>query len=138
MTLAPAFAGARPLAKVDRLVDEFLDPESLGQRRREHDPRVGDRPLVVKRDRDAVQSDRPVSMHHEGDLLLQPPDASTSGKRCSEGHFVHVRTDHDSPLTPLNANWRLNETLAYLTHLEATGRSERLPGEPERWRSTIA
>ena len=52
--------------------------------------------------------------------------------------FVHGRTDHDSPLTPLNANRRLNETLAYLTHLEATGRAERLPGEPEHWRSTIA
>jgi hypothetical protein len=43
----------------------------------------------------------------------------------------------DEPTTPLNAQWRLNETLAYLLHLEATGRAERLPGEVEHWRSTL-
>jgi hypothetical protein len=52
--------------------------------------------------------------------------------------FDTIPLVYDSPLTPLNANWRLNETLAYLTCLEATGRAERLPGEPEHWRSTIA
>jgi glyoxylase-like metal-dependent hydrolase (beta-lactamase superfamily II) len=39
-------------------------------------------------------------------------------------------------LTPLNASWLLPETLCYLTHLEKTGRAERIPGEdggPERW-----
>ncbi len=71
---------------------------------------------------------------------MQPPDAGTSEKALlRRSSFVHARTDlDDSPLTPLNANRRLNETLAYLTHLEATGRAERLPGEPEHWRSTIA
>jgi glyoxylase-like metal-dependent hydrolase (beta-lactamase superfamily II) len=38
-------------------------------------------------------------------------------------------------ITPLNANWWLSETLCYLLHLERTGRAERIPGEPERWRS---
>jgi hypothetical protein len=36
----------------------------------------------------------------------------------------------------LNANWWINETLCYLTHLERLGRVERIPGEdtgPERW-----
>src|SRR3954454_14692974 len=31
------------------------------------------------------------------------------------------------------ASWWLSETLCYLTHLEATGRARRIPGEPERW-----
>jgi len=29
--------------------------------------------------------------------------------------------------------WLLSETLAMLTHLEASGRAERILGEPERW-----
>jgi hypothetical protein len=37
----------------------------------------------------------------------------------------------------MTANWRLSETLCYLTHLQATGRAERQTGEPEgepeRW-----
>ena len=32
-----------------------------------------------------------------------------------------------------NAAWWLQETLAYLTHLEQQGAARRLPGEPERW-----
>jgi glyoxylase-like metal-dependent hydrolase (beta-lactamase superfamily II) len=32
-----------------------------------------------------------------------------------------------------NAQWLLSEVLAYLTHLEASGRARRIPGEPERW-----
>ncbi len=36
-------------------------------------------------------------------------------------------------LSPLNAQWLLTETLAFLAHLEATGAARRLPGEPERW-----
>jgi len=42
-------------------------------------------------------------------------------------------------ITPMNANWWLSETLAYLTHLEATDRAWRLPGDdetPERWTSS--
>ena len=38
-------------------------------------------------------------------------------------------------ITPMNANWWMSETLCYLTHLEREGRAERIPGEPERWRS---
>jgi glyoxylase-like metal-dependent hydrolase (beta-lactamase superfamily II) len=38
-------------------------------------------------------------------------------------------------ISPLNANWWLSETLCYLTHLELSGRAERIAGEPERWRS---
>ena len=36
-------------------------------------------------------------------------------------------------ITPQNANWWLSETLAYLRHLELTGRVQRIDGTPERW-----
>ncbi len=47
--------------------------------------------------------------------------------------FALVGRIHDEPLTPLNAQWWLNETLVWLGHLEATGRAARIPGDPERW-----
>ena len=40
-------------------------------------------------------------------------------------------------LAPLNAQWLLTETLAFLRHLEVAGRAERIAGEPERWTATI-
>jgi glyoxylase-like metal-dependent hydrolase (beta-lactamase superfamily II) len=55
--------------------------------------------------------------------------------------FATVPLAYDDPLTPLNANWRLNETLACLRHLEVDGEAERIPGdtstEPERWTSKV-
>jgi glyoxylase-like metal-dependent hydrolase (beta-lactamase superfamily II) len=36
-------------------------------------------------------------------------------------------------ITPQTANWWLSETLAYLRHLELTGRVQRIDGTPERW-----
>jgi glyoxylase-like metal-dependent hydrolase (beta-lactamase superfamily II) len=66
-------------------------------------------------------------------------------ERIEKVHFVIARgeiTAYDAvpqvygqAITPLNANWWLSETLCYLMHLERTGRAERIPGEPERWRS---
>lgn len=32
-----------------------------------------------------------------------------------------------------NGDWMLAKVLSYLTHLAATGRARRIPGEPERW-----
>jgi glyoxylase-like metal-dependent hydrolase (beta-lactamase superfamily II) len=56
--------------------------------------------------------------------------------------FEAVPLVYDAPVTPLNANWWLNETLAYLIHLEQTGRAERIPGDPrtgpERWASKVS
>src|SRR3954466_5035522 len=40
---------------------------------------------------------------------------------------------HQQAVTPETGRWWLNETLAYLTHLEQTGRARRIPGDPERW-----
>jgi glyoxylase-like metal-dependent hydrolase (beta-lactamase superfamily II) len=66
-------------------------------------------------------------------------------ERIEKVHFVISRQEitafdaipqvYGQAITPLNANWWLSETLCYLLHLERTGRAERLPGEPERWRS---
>ena len=49
--------------------------------------------------------------------------------------FDAVPEVYGQAITPMNANWWLSETLCYLTHLERDGRAERIPGEPERWRS---
>jgi glyoxylase-like metal-dependent hydrolase (beta-lactamase superfamily II) len=49
--------------------------------------------------------------------------------------FELVPRVYGESVTPANANWWLSETLCYLTHLEATGRARRLPGEPERWQA---
>ncbi len=50
--------------------------------------------------------------------------------------FETVPRVYGEPVTPLNANWWLSETLCYLQHLEAAGRATRIPGEPERWAGT--
>jgi len=49
--------------------------------------------------------------------------------------FEVVPEVYGEPISPMTANWWLSETLCYLTHLEATGRAAREPGEPERWRA---
>ena len=41
---------------------------------------------------------------------------------------------YDEPVTPMNAQWWLNETLCYLRHLQVTGRAETDGASPERWR----
>ncbi len=50
--------------------------------------------------------------------------------------FDAVPFVYEAPITAMNANWWLSETLCYLTHLEVLGRVERTPGEegePQRW-----
>jgi glyoxylase-like metal-dependent hydrolase (beta-lactamase superfamily II) len=42
--------------------------------------------------------------------------------------FDAVPRVYGEPITPMNANWRLSETLCYLRHLEVTGRAERHRG----------
>jgi glyoxylase-like metal-dependent hydrolase (beta-lactamase superfamily II) len=49
--------------------------------------------------------------------------------------FDAVPLVYGQAISPMRANWWLSETLCYLTHLERTGRAERIAGEPERWRS---
>jgi glyoxylase-like metal-dependent hydrolase (beta-lactamase superfamily II) len=52
--------------------------------------------------------------------------------------FDVVPLAYGEPITPLNANWWLSETLCYLRHLEVAGRAERIRDAddgPERWRA---
>jgi glyoxylase-like metal-dependent hydrolase (beta-lactamase superfamily II) len=44
----------------------------------------------------------------------------------------------DVPFIPATAAWLLTETLAFLLHLELTGRARRIPGEPETWTAITA
>jgi glyoxylase-like metal-dependent hydrolase (beta-lactamase superfamily II) len=50
--------------------------------------------------------------------------------------FEIVPRVYDSELSAHSAPWLLSETLAFLTHLEVTGRARRVPGDPERWSTT--
>jgi hypothetical protein len=84
---------AGTVAEIDAPVDKRLDPQSRGERRHQHDPRVSDRPLIVERDPDAVQSDRPATMHHEGDLLSQAATAAIG--RFSPAQEVILRSPPD-------------------------------------------
>ncbi|HET6510437.1 MAG TPA: MBL fold metallo-hydrolase [Baekduia sp.] len=47
--------------------------------------------------------------------------------------FEAIPKVYGGEITPFNANWWLSETLAYLDHLEVTGRVRRIGGSPERW-----
>jgi glyoxylase-like metal-dependent hydrolase (beta-lactamase superfamily II) len=49
--------------------------------------------------------------------------------------FDAVPLVYGQAITAMSASWWLSETLCYLTHLERSGRAERIAGEPERWRS---
>ena len=47
--------------------------------------------------------------------------------------FDAVPKLYGEPPTPMNTQWWLSETLAYLMHLEGRGEVARIAGEPERW-----
>ena len=77
----------RAVTEIDAVLDERLDPKPLSERRGQHDPRIRHHPLVIEHRLHTVQSDRPVNMHHEGDLLRGPRLPSTAVKKpCSGGH----------------------------------------------------
>jgi len=47
-----------------------------------------------------------------------------------------VRRVHGEAMSSVQATWRMSVTLAYLRHLEVTGRAERAEGDgPDRWRA---
>jgi glyoxylase-like metal-dependent hydrolase (beta-lactamase superfamily II) len=47
--------------------------------------------------------------------------------------FEIVPHVYGQSLSSQNAHWLLSKVLGYLTHLEALGEIQRIPGEPERW-----
>ncbi len=72
---------------------ERLKPEALSDRRDQHHPSVRDDPLIVELDLHAVQSDRLVILHHEGDLLPQAPAAAIRRKSPAEEVILHSGPD---------------------------------------------
>jgi len=87
----PAGRAAAPPAGRQR-----LDTEALRDCRDQRDPGVRDDPLVIERDPHTIQSDRPVILHHEGDLLTRAPTARTVVKallRLRRSFFLADRTE---------------------------------------------
>jgi hypothetical protein len=80
----------RTIAEIDSLIDQPFDPEPSGERRRQHDPRVRHKPLVIEGNRESIRRDnqRPI-VHHTGILPDAGPQLLTSaaGKPCSGRHF---------------------------------------------------
>jgi len=80
--------------------DQTLKAQPLGECRDQRDPSVRDDPIVVKPHQHAVQSDRPVIVHHQGDLLTPGPGCGYSlQKPCSGGHL----RDTTGQNPPINA-----------------------------------
>jgi hypothetical protein len=94
--LRPGVGGCGPPPQAHAPVHEALDPQPHRQRRHQHDPGIGDRPALIEANVDTVQSDRPVIVHHEGDLLTRAPTAHTVAKKpCSGGHSSpHTGQNH--------------------------------------------
>jgi hypothetical protein len=79
-----------------------LDPQPRRHRRRQHQPRVRDHPLVIERDLDAVQSDRSIMLHHQDDLLTQ--DATAQIGRFFPAREVILRPAPDGTPPTLAAD----------------------------------
>jgi glyoxylase-like metal-dependent hydrolase (beta-lactamase superfamily II) len=77
-----------------------------------------------------------VHAHIEGNrrLVHERLEAVLGALRGAEpSAFELVPHVYGDALSQGNAHWLLSKMLAYLTHLEATGRVRRLDSEPERW-----
>jgi glyoxylase-like metal-dependent hydrolase (beta-lactamase superfamily II) len=77
-----------------------------------------------------------VQAHIEGNRRLVAEQlAAVAGGLAGERltAFEVVSRTFGDVISSQNAHWLLSQTLGYLTHLQATGHAERIPGEPERW-----
>jgi hypothetical protein len=91
--LAPRPSGARSLAEVHHLVEQGLQPEALGERGRQEEPRIRHRAPIVEAHFERVQR-RPwpgravlPRRHHMGDLLSAGVAAARTARlACSGGH----------------------------------------------------
>ena len=92
--LAPRVRGARQVAaQPHQPASERLDPQPPSERRDQRDPGVRDHALIVELDPHPIQSDRPVILHHEGDLLTQ--DAAAQIDRFLPAQEVILRSQPD-------------------------------------------
>jgi hypothetical protein len=87
---ASRVAGAGPITAHTH---EALDAEPFGERRDQRDPRVADDAFVVEIDPPAVQSDRPVIVHHHGDPLTPGPGCPHSLKSLAQEAILCRRPD---------------------------------------------
>jgi hypothetical protein len=74
----------RTARQINRLVHQPFDPDPPSQARRQQQPRVRDRPLVVELDRQPVQHHSRPNLHHVSDLLCGAPAANTAWKRPAQ------------------------------------------------------
>ena len=127
-------SGDHLLGRVSLYYDVGYSPDPAGEFLRSLD-------VVDELDARAVPL-RPRPHVHRRARATSRPTARRSTERLEKVRAVDLRDGREpltafeavplvygEPVTPLNANWWLDETLAYLIHLEATGRAERIPGE---------
>jgi hypothetical protein len=93
ITLRPALAApTRSPRRTHRAANDSI-PSRAGERRDQHDPGVRHRPPIVKDHLHAIQSERPVILHHEDDLLTQ--DATAPIGRFPPAQEVILRSRPD-------------------------------------------
>jgi len=77
-----------------------------------------------------------VRAHIDGNRELVASRLDRAAAAIAEGPltaFEIVPRMYDAELSSHAAPWLLTEALCMLTHLQALGRAERIPGDPERW-----
>jgi glyoxylase-like metal-dependent hydrolase (beta-lactamase superfamily II) len=77
-----------------------------------------------------------VQAHIRGNRKLVHEQLEQVREAIAEGEptaFEVVGQLYGGSLSEQNGHWLLSQTLGYLTHLEATGRARRIPGETDRW-----
>src|SRR6266496_421094 len=86
-----------PRAQQHEPLNQTLEPQPLRERRRQRDPGVRHDPLIVKNDPHLVQSDRPIIMHHQGDLLCRAPAVHTAWKSPAQEVILASAPDRPHP-----------------------------------------
>ena len=66
---APRVRRPRPVAEIDRLIDQRRQPQPASQQRGQHHASIRDDPLIIENDARCVRQ----TLHHAGDPLVQDP-----------------------------------------------------------------
>ena len=84
--LAARVRRAGPITEIDHPVNEALNPQPIGEHRRQHHARVGDRPLIVEHDPRCVRQ----TVHHAGDPLAQDPQPLARPVLPASGGYLNL------------------------------------------------
>jgi hypothetical protein len=99
---APRVRRPRPLAEIDRLIDQRLQPEPTSEQRGQHHASVRDDPLIIKGDHESVRR----VVHHASDLLVQARRRPTRQlSACSGGHLNLSLGQPPTKQRWIQANW---------------------------------